>query len=494
MFKPSLEEFKKLAKSGNLIPVYKEILADLDTPVSAYMKIGDGDYSFLLESVEGGEKWARYCFLGCDPAVVVSSKGRNITIDENGKRQQSKIESGTPLSAIKEILARYNPVDVPGLPRFSGGAVGFISYDMVRFFEDLPEDTADDLNVPDSQFIITDTMLVFDNISQTIKMVSNAFIESDDLDEVYEQTIKKIGLLEEKLKTPLKISTQANEEVIQPKFESNFEKEKFKGAVNKVKQYILEGDAIQVVLSQRLSFDIKKKAFDIYRALRTVNPSPYMYFLKFGNIEVVGSSPEILVRLEDEKVEVRPIAGTRKRGKNEEEDVALEKDLLQDEKELAEHIMLVDLGRNDLGRVAKISSVEVNESFTVERYSHVMHIVSNVRGILKEGLDCFDVLEATFPAGTVSGAPKIRAMEIIEEMEPNRRGLYAGAVGYIGFSGNMDTAIAIRTLVVKEQTAYLGVGAGIVADSVPESEFEETMNKGRALLKAVELAEKGWVV
>ena len=494
MFKPSLEEFKKLAKSGNLIPVYKEILADLDTPVSAYMKIGDGDYSFLLESVEGGEKWARYCFLGCDPAVVVSSKGRNITIDENGKRQQIKIESGTPLSAIKEILARYNPVDVPGLPRFSGGAVGFISYDMVRFFEDLPEDTADDLNVPDSQFIITDTMLVFDNISQTIKMVSNAFIESDNLDEVYEQTIKKIGLLEEKLKTPLKISTQANEEVVQPKFKSNFEKEKFKGAVDKVKQYILEGDAIQVVLSQRLSFDIKKQAFDIYRALRTVNPSPYMYFLKFGDIEVVGSSPEILVRLEDEKVEVRPIAGTRKRGKNEEEDIVLEKDLLQDEKELAEHIMLVDLGRNDLGRVAKISSVEVNESFTVERYSHVMHIVSNVRGILKEGLDCFDVLEATFPAGTVSGAPKIRAMEIIEEMEPNRRGLYAGAVGYIGFSGNMDTAIAIRTLVVKEQTAYLGVGAGIVADSVPESEFEETMNKGRALLKAVELAENGWVV
>jgi len=494
MFKPSLEEFKKLAKSGNLIPVYKEILADLDTPVSAYMKIGDGDYSFLLESVEGGEKWARYCFLGCDPAVVVSSKGRNITIDENGKRQERKIDSGTPLSAIKEILARYNPVDVPGLPRFSGGAVGFISYDMVRFFEDLPEDTVDDLNVPDSQFIITDTMLVFDNVSQTIKMVSNAFIESDDLDEVYEQTIKKIGLLEEKLKTPLKILTQANEEVVQPKFESNIEKEKFKGAVDKVKQYILEGDAIQVVLSQRLSFDIKKKAFDIYRALRTVNPSPYMYFLKFGDIEVVGSSPEILVRLEDEKVEVRPIAGTRKRGKNEEEDVALEKDLLQDEKELAEHIMLVDLGRNDLGRVAKISSVEVNESFTVERYSHVMHIVSNVRGILKEGFDCFDVLEATFPAGTVSGAPKIRAMEIIEEMEPNRRGLYAGAVGYIGFSGNMDTAIAIRTLVVKEQIAYLGVGAGIVADSVPESEFEETMNKGRALLKAVELAEKGWVV
>ncbi len=494
MFKPSLEEFKKLSKSGNLIPVYKEILADLDTPVSAYMKIGDGEYSFLLESVEGGEKWARYCFLGCDPAVVVSSKGRNITIDENGKRHEKKIESGTPLNAIKEILARYNPVDVPGLPRFSGGAVGFISYDMVRFFEELPEDTVDDLDVSDSQFIVTDTMLVFDNVSQTIKIVSNAFVESGDLEAVYEQTIKKIALLEEKLKTPLKVSAHQNEEKIDLGFESNFEKEKFKGAVEKVKQYILEGDAIQVVLSQRLNFELKKKAFDVYRALRTINPSPYMYFLKFGDIEVVGSSPEILVRLEEEKVEVRPIAGTRKRGQNEEEDVALEKDLLQDEKELAEHIMLVDLGRNDLGRVAKISSVEVNESFTVERYSHVMHIVSNVRGILKEGLDCFDVLEATFPAGTVSGAPKIRAMEIIEEMEPNRRGLYAGAVGYIGFSGNMDTAIAIRTLVVKDQTAYLGVGAGIVADSVPESEFEETMNKGRALLKAIELAEKGWVV
>ena len=334
---------------------------------------------------------------------------------------------------------------------------------------------------------------MFDNVSQTIKIVSNAFVEEGNLEAVYEQTLKKIGLLEAKLKTPLKISTPQSKEEIDLKFESNFEKEKFKEAVDKVKQYIMEGDAIQVVLSQRLNFKIKKNAFDIYRALRTINPSPYMYFLKFGDMEVVGSSPEILVRLEEEKVEVRPIAGTRKRGKSEEEDLGLEKDLLQDEKELAEHIMLVDLGRNDLGRVAKISTIEVNESFSVERYSHVMHIVSNVRGILKEGLDCFDVLEATFPAGTVSGAPKIRAMEIIDELEPTRRGLYAGAVGYIGFSGNMDTAIAIRTLIVKDQTAYLGVGAGIVADSVPESEFEETMNKGRALLKAVEVAEKGWV-
>lgn len=494
MFKPSLEEFKKLSKSGNLIPVYKEILADLDTPVSAYMKINDGEYSFLLESVEGGEKWARYCFLGCDPAVVVSSKGNNITVIEKGEKKEKIIEKGNPLSTIKEILARYKPVNVPGLPRFSGGAVGFISYDMVRFYENLPENTVDDLNVPDSQFLITDTILVFDNVSQTIKMVSNAYIDSDDIDGIYEETIKKITLLEEKLKVPLKVSTQKKEEIFSLEINSNFEKEKFKDAVNNVKQYILEGDAIQVVLSQRLNFAIKNEAFDIYRALRTINPSPYMYFLKFGDIEVVGSSPEILVRLEDEKVEVRPIAGTRKRGSNEEEDLSLEKDLLKDEKELAEHIMLVDLGRNDLGRIARTSTVEVNESFTVERYSHVMHIVSNVRGTLKEGLDCFDVLEATFPAGTVSGAPKIRAMEIIEEMEPNRRGLYAGSVGYIGFSGNMDTAIAIRTLVVKDQTAYLGVGAGIVADSVPENEYEETMNKGRALLKAIEYAEKGWVI
>ena len=495
MFKPSLEEFKKKTKSGNLIPVYKEILADLDTPVSAYMKIRGGEYSFLLESIEGGEKWARYCFLGCDPSVVVITKGRTLTLIENGKREQRQIESGSPLSAVKEILARYQPVHSAGLPRFSGGAVGFVSYDMVRFFEDLPEQTVDDLDVPDSQFIITDTMLVFDNVSQTIKIVSNAFVEGDDLDAVYKNAIQKIFALEEKLKAPLARGSALDEEVEEPlRFESNIEEGNFKQAVKRIKEYILEGDAIQVVLSQRLKFAINCNPFDIYRALRTVNPSPYMYYLEFGELQVVGSSPEVLVRLEDEKVEVRPIAGTRKRGQNEEEDRELEKDLLQDKKELAEHIMLVDLGRNDLGRVSEISSVVVDEQFTIERYSHVMHIVSNVKGILKKGLDCFDVLAAAFPAGTLSGAPKIRAMEIIDELEPTRRGLYGGAVGYISFSGNMDTAIAIRTLLIKDKTAYLGVGAGIVADSVPQSEFEETMNKGRALLKAIELAEKGWVV
>ncbi|MBT3921532.1 MAG: anthranilate synthase component I, partial [Nitrospina sp.] len=376
-----------------------------------------------------------------------------------------------------------------------GGAVGFVSYDMVRFFEELPEQTIDDLDVPDSQFVITDTLLVFDNVSQTIKIVSNAFVEQGDLSAVYEKTIQKISALEDKLKIPLPRSSVPDESAdSELSFESNIEEDKFKQAVTRIKEYILEGDAIQVVLSQRLKFSISGDSFDIYRALRTINPSPYMYYLKFGELQVVGSSPEVLVRLEEDKVEVRPIAGTRKRGKNEEEDRELEQDLLKDEKELAEHIMLVDLGRNDLGRVAEISTVEVNERFIIERYSHVMHIVSNVRGILKKGLDCFDVLEAAFPAGTLSGAPKIRAMEIIDELEPTRRGLYGGAVGYISFSGNMDTAIAIRTLLIKENTAYLGVGAGIVADSIPENEFEETMNKGRALLKAIEVAEKGLVV
>ena len=336
--------------------------------------------------------------------------------------------------------------------------------------------------------------MIFDNVSHTIKIVSNAFVEDDDLDGLYARTLKKIEALEDKLRgnPPVAKSNEtSNAQTGMSRIDSNFEEKDFKEAVLKIKDYIVEGDAIQVVLSQRLKTKISEDPFDIYRALRTVNPSPYMYFLKFGDLQVVGSSPEILVRLEGDKVEVRPIAGTRKRGKDEAEDCALEKDLLQDEKELAEHIMLVDLGRNDLGRIAQTSTVEVNEQFLIERYSHVMHIVSNVRGLLKPGLDCFDVLKAAFPAGTLSGAPKIRAMEIIDELEPNRRGLYGGTVGYISFSGNLDTAIAIRTLLIKDNIAYLGVGAGIVADSVPDNEFEETMNKGKALLKAIEISERG---
>ncbi|PIQ97420.1 MAG: anthranilate synthase component I [Nitrospinae bacterium CG11_big_fil_rev_8_21_14_0_20_56_8] len=494
MFHPSLDEFKQKAREGNLIPVYKEILADLDTPVSAYMKIGAGEYSFLLESVEGGEKWARYCFLGCDPSVIVRTKGNQLTLTQNGKVEKRTIEGENPLMELKQLLSRYKPVKVDGLPRFSGGAVGFIGYDMVGFFEELPSKAQDDLEVPDSMFVITDTMLVFDNVVQKIKIVSNALVEDGDLEGLYRKTIHKIESLEEKLRAD--VSSLARLEggtgrAHSLKIESNFKKENFEAAVRKIKDYIYEGDAIQVVLAQRLKFQIDQNPFNIYRALRTINPSPYMYFLKFGEFTVVGSSPEVLVRLEDDQVEVRPIAGTRKRGATEEEDIALERDLLRDEKELAEHIMLVDLGRNDLGRIARTGTVDVNQRFVIERYSHVMHIVSNVRARLREGYDCFDVLRATFPAGTVSGAPKIRAMEIIDELEPNCRGLYAGAVGYISFTGNMDTAIAIRTLLIRGKTAYLGVGAGIVADSVPEKEFEETMNKGKALLKAIELAERG---
>ena len=496
MLKPTLKEFKEKSKQGNLIPVYKEVLADLDTPVSAYMKMCGGEYSFLLESVEGGEKWARYCFLGFDPSIIISIKGNEVVVEKNGQAKSILITQGNPLVGLKDILARYQPVDVEGLPRFSGGAVGFVSYDMVRSFEDLPEDTVDDLQVPDARFVITDTLLIFDNVAQTIKIVSNAHVDNENIEESYNQAVKNIDAIEKKLRTSLPVDVNNKKS---PKIdslnciESNFKKEHFINSVQKIKNYILEGDVIQVVLAQRLKFNISKDSFTIYRALRSINPSPYMYYLKFGDLEIVGSSPEILVRLEGEKIEVRPIAGTRKRGQSEEEDQALENDLLNDEKELAEHIMLVDLGRNDVGRVAKTNSVSVNEKFTIERYSHVMHIVSNVQGELKKGLDGYDVLAATFPAGTLSGAPKVRAMEIIEELEPTRRGLYGGAVGYISFNGNMDTAIAIRTLLIKNKTAYLGVGAGIVADSIAENEFEETMNKGKALLKAIELAEKGLV-
>ena len=496
MVKPTFKEFKEKSKQGNLIPVYKEVLADLDTPVSAYMKMCGGEYSFLLESVEGGEKWARYCFLGFDPSIIISIKGNEVVVEKNGQPKSILITKGNPLIGLKDILARYQPVDVEGLPRFSGGAVGFVSYDMVRSFEDLPEDTMDDLQVPDARFVITDTLLIFDNVAQTIKIVSNAHVDNENIEESYNQAVRNIDAIEKKLKTslPVNVNNESSPKIDSLKrIESNFEKEHFINAVQKIKNYILEGDAIQVVLSQRLKFNISKDPFTIYRALRSINPSPYMYYLKFGDLKIVGSSPEILVRLEGEKIEVRPIAGTRKRGKSEEEDQALENDLLDDEKELAEHIMLVDLGRNDVGRVAKTNSVLVNEKFTIERYSHVMHIVSNVQGELKKGLDGYDVLAATFPAGTLSGAPKVRAMEIIEELEPTRRGLYGGAVGYISFNGNMDTAIAIRTLLIKNNTAYLGVGAGIVADSIAENEFEETMNKGKALLKAIELAEKGLV-
>lgn len=494
MYKPTLEEFKGKARDGNLIPVYKEVVANSEDPVSAFLKLGDTPYSFLLETAKNRENLDRYSFLGCDPSTVVSLKGATVEILEGDQKETKETGESHPLDYLKKMLSKYRPVQDSNLPRFSGGAVGFVCYDMVRYFEELPDKTKDDLNLPDAVFVIADTLLIFDDIFKKIKIVSNAFIENDNLEDTYQKAIHKIDAIEKKLLEPLKATSlpkASRKKMGSDNFESNFEKEKFKESVQKIKDYIKEGDVIQTVLAQRLKFKVSQDPFTIYRALRKVNPSPYMYYLNFNETYVVGASPEVLVRVEDGFAETRPIAGTRHRGKNESEDKELEKDLLADPKELAEHIMLVDLGRNDLGRVAKIGTVKVNESFAIERYSHVMHIVSNVQCRLKEKMDCFEALKATFPAGTLSGAPKVRAMEIIDELEPTRRGIYGGAVGYIGFEGNLDAAIAIRTLVFKGGAAYLGVGAGIVADSDPEKEFEETMNKGKALLKAIELAERG---
>ncbi len=492
-FHPSFEEFQKQTAEWNLVPIYAEILADLETPVTAFSKIaGDSPHAFLLESVVGGEKWGRYCFLGSNPSIIFKAKNGRCQVLRNGDEVTST-QSGNPLHELRKLMKEYRPAPAPELPRFFGGAVGFMSYEMVRYFENLPENSVDDLNLDDCCFMITDTILIFDNIAQKVKVVSNAHVDGRDFKEIYDEACGKIIKLVEKLRQPSQLVplNASAPEKSSLEFNSSFNKEDFEKAVLRAKQYIYDGDAIQVVLAQRLKLEIRADSFDIYRWLRSINPSPYMYYLRIDGLEIVGSSPEVMVRLEDGKVELRPIAGTRPRGADRASDGALADDLLSDEKELAEHIMLVDLGRNDLGRISETGSVEVNELKTIERYSHVMHIVSNVRGKINEGRDAYDVIASTFPAGTVSGAPKVRAMEIIDELEPTRRGPYAGAVGYFGFCGNMDTAITIRTLVIKDKkTAYLGIGAGIVSDSVPEKEFEETMNKGRASLKAIEMAER----
>jgi len=489
MYSLTRQQFAELAREGNLIPVYREIISDLETPVSAYVKLGGEKYSYLLESVEGGEKWGRYTFLGADPACVFTYTGDMVTLLRDGRSETYKAD-GDPLFELKKIMSSFKPVATPGLPRFFGGAVGYLSYDSVRFFETMPETTIDELKTPDAFFVMTDTILIFDNITNTIKVVSNAFIGEDGADAAYDKACGKIDSLIDKLKGPMP-SFETVRGDPSASFESNVDRAAFERNVEKCKEYIREGDIFQVVLAQRLKTTLHVPPFQVYRALRMVNPSPYMYYLNLGDISIVGASPESLVRVEEDVVEVRPIAGTRPRGADEEEDERLIKELLADAKERAEHIMLVDLGRNDIGRVAEGGSVNVNELMTIEKYSHVIHIVSNVLGRLRRGLDAYDTLRATFPAGTLSGAPKIRAMEIIEEMEGVRRGVYGGAVGYFSFSGNMDVAICIRTLFVKGATAYLGVGAGIVADSVPATEYQETINKGKALMKAVELAENG---
>ncbi len=480
-----------MAEKGNLIPVYREIMADLETPVSAFLKIDSGDYSYLLESVEGGEKWGRYCFLGSQPSVVFKCKGNQVEIIRDGISTKTEVED--PYQALQELMTDYKAVEAPELPRFFGGAVGYLSYDMVRYFEELPEDTVDELQFPDAMFMITDTILIFDHMAHKIKVVSNAHVKDGDSKQVYQEAVDKVEAIISRLKgpAPARPSTGPVDEAEEPAFSSNFEKEKFKQAVLAAKEYIREGDIIQAVISQRFSVPIDIDPLDIYRALRTVNPSPYMFFLKLEGLQLVGSSPEVLVRLEGNKVELRPIAGTRPRGATPEEDIRLTEELLGDPKERAEHIMLVDLGRNDVGRVSKLGSVKVDELMVVEKYSHVLHIVSNVSGELLEGKNCFDVLRASFPAGTLSGAPKIRAMEIIEELEPSKRGPYGGAVGYFSFSGNMDTCITIRTLSVYDGMGYVQAGGGIVADSDPDSEYQESVNKATALFRAVELARRG---
>ncbi|MEJ2695279.1 MAG: anthranilate synthase component I [Candidatus Sulfobium sp.] len=495
MFYPDFREFRRLSAKGNLIPVYKEILADMDTPVTAFRKLDEGKYSFLLESVEGGEKWARYSFIGSRPSIVIRSFGKSVEVVRRGKKETRPVLSD-PLEAVRDILAEYRPVPNPGLPRFYGGAVGFIGYDTIRFFERMPERDKPGLGLPDIFFMITDTLVIFDNIAHRIKVVSNAHVNGSSAASAYEEAVGKIEAIVNKLRRGLKGASPSSRSLRStPKrravLKSNFTRSRYERAVLRAKEYIRAGDIFQVVPSQRFRAEISVEPFEIYRALRLINPSPYMYFLRCGDATIVGTSPEVMVRLEGDRVDLRPIAGTRKRGSSEEEDRALERELLDDPKERAEHIMLVDLGRNDVGRVSKPGSVHVSELMVIERYSHVMHIVSNVRGTLSAANDAYDVVRACFPAGTVSGAPKIRAMEIIDELEPTRRGPYAGAVGYFGFSGNMDTCITIRTLVVKDGVAYIQAGGGVVADSVPSAEYQETVNKAKAMMRAVEMAERG---
>ncbi|GAB4317008.1 MAG: anthranilate synthase component I [Candidatus Sumerlaeia bacterium] len=503
MIRPTREEFLELARTGNLIPVYREVLADMETPVSAFRKLDEGsEFSFLLESVEQGEWLGRYSFLGADPKVLLKGKGDEVELYLDGDYRSSRRSFGTPLEALRRLMRRYRPVPDPHLPPFLGGAVGYISYDAVRYFERIPEKNPDDLLIPDVFFMITDSIVIFDHIHHKMLIVANAHVERD-AGKAYDEAVHKIALISEKLKSLMADRLQGRDEDdddnpkraprpgTSAEIGSNFTRDEFEAVVRRCKEYIYAGDAFQIVVSQRLHREMNCNPFDIYRALRAVNPSPYMFYLKFRDLQLIGSSPEILVRLEGDRVTLRPIAGTRPRGTGREEDLALERDLLSDHKERAEHIMLVDLGRNDVGRVCRFGTVRVSDLMTIERYSHVMHIVSNVEGRLKPGLDAFDVLAAAFPAGTLTGAPKVRAMEIIDELENVRRGPYGGCVGYFSFDGNFDSCITIRTVVVKDRVAYVQAGAGVVADSDPGREYEETLNKARGMLKAIEMAEAG---
>jgi len=494
LLRPSSEEFAALVAKGNLIPVVREIMADLDTPLSIFRRLDDGSTSFLLESVEGGEKWARYSFIGTGARAIFRSRGHEVEW-VSGDHVERATEPKDPLEFLRRKLAELRPVAPPGLdlPRFIGGAVGTIGYDWVRFVEDIPDSNPDRIGLPDLWFVLPEIVVVYDNVRHTALIVQHVQID-DGIDpaEAYGAAGDAIDAIVSRLRGALPPEPDVEPVRVPMDLDRSLTESAFHEIVERAKEYIEAGDIFQVVLSQQFQIPLQVDPFSIYRYLRSINPSPYLFFIRMeGDAVLVGSSPEILVRLEDDKVDVRPIAGTRRRGADEAEDRQMEADLLADPKERAEHVMLVDLGRNDVGRVAQIGSVEVDEYAIVERYSHVMHIVSNVCGKLRPGLDWLDVLRATFPAGTLSGAPKVRAMEIIDELETVRRGPYGGCAGYIDYSGNMDMAITIRTMVVHDGTITLQSGAGVVADSTPEYEFEETMNKARAVLQAIDLAREG---
>lgn len=492
MHQPTFDEFSKLAGRFGLVPVYREVIADLDTPLTIFAKVAGGEsHAFLFESLEGGEKWGRYSFIGFDPLITFESRGTAITVCRNGV---SEGQTGDPLAALEALLASLNACSSDAyLPRFFGGAVGFLGYDMVRFMERLPEHNPPLADFPDSAFMVPRLVLIYDNLRQALTVVNCVEVTPGaEPQALYAAAQARIDAIIERLRNPLPTEmVGGNGHVAVPHaFTANMEPAAFEQMVEKAKEFIKAGDIIQVVLSQRFRTTTELPPLKLYRALRHINPSPYLFFLKLGDLVQIGSSPEILVRLEGEEIELRPIAGTRRRGRTQEEDLALEQELLADPKERAEHLMLVDLGRNDVGRVGRYGSVEVRDLLVIERYSHVMHIVSGVHGKLMPGKSQFDVVKACFPAGTVSGAPKIRAMEIIEELEPERRGPYAGAVGYFGFSGNMDFCITIRTFILRGTDLWVQAGAGIVADSDPRLEYEETVNKSMGLRRAVELAEK----
>ncbi len=489
---PSRDEIYDLFQQGDLVPVYRRLLADLETPVSVFLKLaGERDVSFLLESVEGGESVGRYSFIGVNPKGVISFKNDEMTYTRDGKTTIEPLKEGQdPLHAMKDYFGTVNPVHLKGLPRLVGGAVGYIGYDVVRYFERLPDTAEHDLDIPDAAFMLPDTLVIFDHAKHQLIVLANAH-NTGHPDAAYNDAVRRIDQIVVSLSNPLP-PIPAVREPMSDELQSNISRDQFEQNVEKAKEYIAAGDAFQIVLSQRFTRRTSAPPLTIYRALRALNPSPYMFFLNLGHgLTLMGASPEMMVRLEDGIGTNRPLAGTRKRGETEEEDVALEEELLADPKERAEHVMLVDLGRNDLGRVCDYGTVKVTKMMMIERYSHVMHISSQVEGHVREDMDAFDLFRATFPAGTLSGAPKVRAMEIIEELEGTRRGPYGGAVGYFSFDGSMDTCITIRSMMMQGDQVYLQAGAGIVADSDPSLEYDETVNKAKALAVAIEYAEQG---